>query len=247
MLESQTFGINMNKMKTYKAIIIGATGAVGSEMVQILLSHNNCEQLTTITRKPMPQHPKLRNIVWEDFSNFLLKNESSTINVFRDVDVVFCCLGASRNDAMKLFIHPKKYIPKFQLVDKQYVLKTAMIAKDAGVSHFSVISAMLASSKSKFVFSKIKGETEEMLKEIELTGLSIFRPAQLLQHNGPAWEKALLGVFKVFNSCLPKKYKGIWVEDIAKAMIVEYEQRRINKIKGSIVIESDIMQDFAKN
>lgn len=234
-------------IKAYKALVIGATGSVGSELVRILLSHNNCDQLTTITRKSISGHPKLRSIVWNDFSNILLQDKSSTLDFFKGIDVVFCCLGASRNDAMKLLFRPKKYIPRFQLVDKQFVLETANIAKDAGVSHFSVISALQASSKSRFIFSKIKGETEDMLKELKFPGLTIFRPAQLLQHNGPVWEKYLLKVFQVFNPFLPNKYKGIWVEDIAKVMVVEYEQRRINKIPGSIVIESDVMQDLAKN
>lgn len=234
-------------LTSYKALVVGATGAVGTALVQILLSHKNCVKLTTITRKSIPEHPKLLSIVYEDFSSVLLQDKSSTLDFFKGIDVVFCCLGATRNDAMKLLFRPKKYIPRFQLVDKQFVLETANIAKDAGVSHFSVISALQASSKSRFIFSKIKGETEDMLKELKLPGLTIFRPAQLLQHNGPVWEKYLLKVFQVFNPFLPNKYKGIWVEDIAKVMVLEYEQRRINKIPGSIVIESDLMQDLAKN
>ena len=230
----------------YNALVIGATGSVGSEIVRILLASENCNRLVTISRKSILEHPKLRNVIWKDFSSSLLQNESVAINDFKGIDVVFCCLGASRSDAMKLLFRPKKYVPKFQLVDKEYVTKTAILAKNAGVHHFSMISAMQASSESRFIFSKIKGETEDILKELNLTNLSVFRPSQLLQRNGPAWEKFLLKIFSVFNLFLPNKYKGIWVDDIAKAMIIEYEQRRINGISGAMVIESDTMQQLAK-
>jgi len=152
-------------MNRRTAVVIGATGLVGQELVRELCNREEYGDVIVLTRRAIDQkHPKL-HIKVIDF-NYL---EGMHIGL---VDDVYCCLGTTMKKA--------KSKQAFRQVDLDYPLQLASLAKKNNARQFLVISAMGADSKSAFFYNRIKGLMEEQLTVIELPRLQIFRPSLLL-------------------------------------------------------------------
>src|SRR5690606_12223779 len=72
-----------------KALVIGATGATGTDLVQTLLQDNDFETVEVFVRKPLPlSHPKLKTHIVDfdkpdDWKNLV------------QGDVAFSCMGTT--------------------------------------------------------------------------------------------------------------------------------------------------------
>ena len=213
--------------KQYNAIVLGGTGGVGAFLVEKLLACSRCEQVTVISRKELPAQVGLKVEVREDFSRALSGERDQIGEVFTGNDVVFCCLGAPEKALIGLMYNPWKYEKMFQEVDYDYVMGFAAAAQSAGVPHFSVISSPSADLKAKFSYSRIKGEMERDLKQIEFSRISIFQPYHLMKvarGHESKWKKRLKNFIALIASIMPAKQKAILVEDVALAMKNEYER-----------------------
>src|SRR5665648_352937 len=129
------------------------------------------------------------------------------------LDDVFCTLGTTMKQAGSR--------DNFKKVDYEYVVALANLGKQYGASKFIVVSAMGANSKSAVFYNKIKGMTEDALKNIGFNQLIILRPSLLL---GVRVEKRfaekLSGIFmKSFNFLIPDNYKAIQAEKVAESML----------------------------
>lgn len=210
------------------AFVIGGTGGVGAHLVQQLLDSPRYAQVTVITRKEIPASPKLNIIMWEDFSDALLDHPEKAIAVFEGHDVGFCCLGASEQAMVGLVVNPRKYEPVFRTIDYDYVVGAASAAHHAGVPYFSVISGISASPDAKFSYLRIKGEMERDVQALGFTGVSIFRPSHLVKA-ATGVESPLRQVGKnimaLLAQLIPSKEKKLRVEDVAKAMKADFENR----------------------
>ncbi|OWF35470.1 oxidoreductase HTATIP2-like [Mizuhopecten yessoensis] len=163
-----------NKVKQYKemgktAFIIGYTGECGKELVKALSKNKIFSKVVLIGRRkveisPDPGPEFEQKVVDYD------KLEEYT-EAFQGNQVGYCCLGTTRHKAGK---------EGFIKVDRDYVLKSAEIAKSTGCQHFSVVTASTSDKNSMFLYVKTKGEVEEGLKGMGFDKLSIFRPAMLL-------------------------------------------------------------------
>src|SRR5690606_37346411 len=85
---------------------------------------------------------------------------------------VFCCLGTTIKQA--------KSREAFRMVDFDFPLLLAKTALTRRVPHFLVISAQGASTKSPFFYSRVKGELEQVLKQLPFKKLTILKPGLLL-------------------------------------------------------------------
>lgn len=148
-----------------KAIIVGATGLIGKQVLEILINDPEIESVTSLNRNKDEVDGKVTHKKI-DFDN--LKQLEFT----EQYDLAFCCLGTT--------IKIAKTKENFKKVDYQYVVDFAELSKKVGVTSFSVISAMGASSKSGVFYSKVKGQMEEALQKVGLKGLLILRPSLLL-------------------------------------------------------------------
>jgi uncharacterized protein YbjT (DUF2867 family) len=149
-----------------KALLIGASGLVGSELLKLLLESDIYKQVTILVRRPLPiHHEKLQQVVI-DFHKL-----ESYERYFR-VDDVFCCLGTTRKKA--------KTKQQFIQVDYEYTLRAAVLAEKCRVKSFLTVSALGANPRSLFFYYRVKGETEEALQRLAIPSLHIFRPSLLL-------------------------------------------------------------------
>ena len=88
----------MSDMKKISAVVIGATGAVGKQLMQQLLENTNYEKITTIGRRKLDlpdiaDSNKLHQIVVD------MANPEFDKELISDYDVAICTFGTTRKAA----------------------------------------------------------------------------------------------------------------------------------------------------
>lgn len=198
-------------MKTMRsALVVGATGLVGSSLVKLLCESEEYAAVNVLSRRPLDfTHPKLVVKLCE-------------FDQIADKDIefaheVFCCLGTTMKKAGSK--------QQFEKVDFEYPLTIAAIAKNRGVGHFIVISAMGANEKALAYYSQVKGKLEAELIKMDFPRLSIVRPSLITGDRQEFRLGETIGdkVLKVLNPILVgplKKMHSIPATQIALAMKV---------------------------
>lgn len=197
-------------LKLRSAIVVGATGLVGSSLIKQLCENDEYVSVTAISRRPLQySHPKLTVKVCP-FDEI----EEKDIEFANDF---FCCLGTTMKKA--------KTKEQFEMVDFHYPMNFASLAKKRGIEHFIVITAMGSKTNSLFYYNRVKGKLEEQIKNIGLNQISIVRPSLIVGHRDEFRFGEKIGeiVLKILNPILIgplKKYRSIEASQIALAMIV---------------------------
>ncbi|BFM43252.1 oxidoreductase [Flavobacterium sp. CFS9] len=198
-----------------KAIVYGASGLVGSYILENLLNNTTYEQIVIVVRKELNiQHPKLKMLIG-DF------NTLSEVIKDIQVDEVFIALGTTRKKT------PDK--KQYYRIDHDYPILATKLAKENGAKAVFLVSALGANAKSSIFYTRLKGETEQGIISLNLEHTYIFRPSMILgdRKESRPMERVFIGIFKLINPLFVgelSKYKGIEAEDIAKAMVKSAEQ-----------------------
>jgi hypothetical protein len=150
-----------------KALIIGATGATGKDLVTLLLNDNAYTEVHCFVRNPISiTHPKLHAHV----VNF--ETPEAWADLVRG-DVAFSCLGTT------LAVAGSKEAQ--WRVDYDYQYAFAQQCKANGVPTFVLVSAAGAIAQSKLFYNRMKGQLEDAVKALEFTRLLIFQPSVLVR------------------------------------------------------------------
>ncbi|MDL2141258.1 oxidoreductase [Flavobacterium tructae] len=198
-----------------KAIVYGASGLVGSYILENLLNNATYEQVIIVVRRDLNiQHPKLKMLIG-DF------NTLSKVIEDIQVDEVFIALGTTQKKT------PDKKL--YYQIDHDYPILATKLAKENGAKAVFLVSALGANAKSSIFYTKLKGETEQDIISLNLEHTYIFRPSMILgdRKESRPMEKVFIGIFKLINPLFLgslSKYKGIEAEDIAKAMVKSAER-----------------------
>ena len=214
-------------MKT--ALLFGASGLVGSHLLNQLISNNNYSKIKLFVRSTIEiDDPKIE-IIQTDFNN--LENHKEDIKG----DDCFFCIGTTKKNSSD-----KKEYKRVELdVPKQI----AQIAKSNSVNSFVFVSSGYADPKSSGDYLKFKGEVEEELKRLNFLKLGIMRPSFLLgdRKEKRVGEKIGIFVFKLLTPLLLgplKKMKPIHSEIVARLMIrVANEDLQKNTFVSNEIIE----------
>lgn len=192
------------------ALVVGATGLVGSSLLKLLCESKEYAAVNVISRRPLDYtHPKL-----------VVKLREFDQIADQDIEFaheVFCCLGTTMKKAGSK--------QQFEKVDFEYPLTIAAIAKNRGIDHFIVISAMGANEKALAYYSQVKGKLEAELIKMDFPQLSIVRPSLITGERQEFRLGETVGdkVLKVLNPILAgpmKKLRSIPADQIALAMKV---------------------------
>jgi uncharacterized protein YbjT (DUF2867 family) len=221
----------MTKKPLYSALLVGATGLVGTYCLQALLADPHYSSIVVLSRRPLPvEHPKLKTIL-VDFKNLAKHSEQMR------ADHIFCCLGTTIKVAGSQ--------ANFRQVDFNYPYDIARRTVQDGAKQFLLVSSVGASSRSKIFYNRVKGELEDALIPLPFQGVLIFRPSLILgkrpkNRPGEGLGKILMGIFKPFLVSVLKKYRPIQARVIGESMV---EMAKID-LKGSHIFESDQIQFF---
>jgi uncharacterized protein YbjT (DUF2867 family) len=156
----------MSDLNHRKALVVGATGLVGSQLLKQLLERKSYSAVATLGRRaPAVQHEKITHHV-ADLSGDWDKS------VMLEADVLFCCLGTTIKKAGSE--------AAFRAIDFELVVSIAKAAVDAGAGTFVVVSSVGADAHSSNFYLRTKGEMEQTLSTLGFDRLGILRPSLLL-------------------------------------------------------------------
>jgi uncharacterized protein YbjT (DUF2867 family) len=216
------------------AIILGASGLVGNEVLIQLIADTDFEKIKLFVRKPLSiNHPRLEQHIvnFDDVESFkhLIAGH-----------VLFCCLGTTIKTAGSQ--------EAFKKVDHHYPLAFAKIAKQNGVKKYLIISSIGAEKNSSSFYLRTKGEIEFDLSNLNFESLIIVRPSMLLGNRngfrlGESIGKMVMKAISFLFIGNLKRYKAIEARDVAKAMV------KISKTNtlGITIAQSDKLMEIAGN
>jgi len=210
------------------ALVVGSTGLIGQQLIELLISDVQYDKVKCLTRKPLPlAHDKLE----------VIETDGSNLNELADrltANDIFCCLGTTMKKA--------KSKEAFRRVDFDYPLGLAQVTKKAGATQFHLVSALGADAKSSIFYNKVKGEVEQAISNVTFQTFHIYRPSLLLgpRQEERSGEQAAVIFFKIFGFLVPAKYKPIDSVKIARAMIDFAKKEQ----QGKFIHESKSLQDF---
>ncbi len=194
----------------YKAIIAGASGLVGSALLEQLLNHPDYYEVLVLVREKLKlQHKKLKQLV-VDFNR--LDDYSNDFNGH----AIFCCLGTTRSKTPDL--------KSYRKIDHDYPVQLAKIGAKNSMQQFHFISSLGANPQSFSFYTKLKGGTEADLKNVAILCLYIYQPSLLTGNRqekriAERFATVLMNVIDPILSGKLEKYKSISAEVVAKAMV----------------------------
>ncbi len=211
------------------ALIVGASGLVGSHCLEELISSKEYTTVHIFVRKKLEKDFPTK--VQQHIINF---DELDTLKIDFKLDTIFCCLGTTIKKAGSQ--------EAFEKVDYTYVLETAKFGLRHDATQFLVVTAIGSDSKSRFFYNRVKGKVEEDLKQLNYPSLIIFRPSML----GGKREEFRLGeqigtwIMRLFQPLFIgklKRYAIISGEKVAKSMF----KHSINPMQGVVIVASEEM------
>lgn len=195
-------------MKNLTAIVLGATGATGSELLTHLLQDPDFSKVIVFARRSSNiSDPKLElHIV--DF------DQPSTWHHLIQGDVLFSAMGTTLRQAGSKDAQYK--------IDYTYPYEAAKSASEHGVKNYVLVSAYGANAKSPFFYPRMKGELDAAVQQLSFEHIHIFRPGVLWRQADKLRpvEKISIVIVNALNTLgLLKSQKPMPVALLAEKMI----------------------------
>ncbi len=189
-----------------RLLVLGATGLVGSHVVDLAIEDERIDEVIAPVRRPLPQRPGLvaPRVDFEQLPE---------VAPWWHADAAICALGTTLKKAGSR--------EAFQRVDHGYALQAARLAHRHGTRTFVLNSAMGADPGSRIFYNRVKGEVERDLREVGFDSLTLVRPGLI----GGEREEFRLGehvatlVLGALGPVLPRKWRINPAERIAAVMI----------------------------
>ncbi len=198
-------------IKNRCALLMGATGLVGTELLRLLLADASYREVHTVGRRvPATAHAKLTAHVI-DMAN------PTQLSTLPQVDDVYCALGTTIKVAGSQ--------AAFKAIDLDAVVAVANAARQANkATRLGVVSAMGADATSSVFYNRIKGEMEAAVAQLGFESVSIARPSMLagdrdsLKQGSRPGEQIGLKLMTAVSFLIPANYKAIQAVDVARAL-----------------------------
>ncbi len=191
-----------------KVVIVGSTGAVGSELLENIRQYWPDTSIYTPVRQSVDSFAKEEGVhrVQGDVSDPALFD-------FSEIDALFMCVGSTQKKT------PNKEV--YKAIDYGIPLAWAQWAKEKQVGEMVVISALGANPKSSVFYNKLKGEMELAVIQNGPSQTYIVRPSLLMgdRKEKRVGEELAIAFYKKLGMLIPKKYKGVTYETVALAMM----------------------------
>lgn len=192
-----------------KATLIGATGLIGSHLLEILLQDPAFEKVTVLVRKPLLglNHAKLEKKL-VDFND-----ADSLLLALNETDVIFCAVGTTQQKV-------KGDQAAYRKVDFDIPANTARFGKMNGCEKYVLVSALGAKKGSSNFYLNLKGEAEEAVIAAGMRSVHIMRPSILEGNRKEKRTGEKFGIFmaKALSFLLPSRLKLSPASMVAQAM-----------------------------
>lgn len=207
----------------YRAVVTGATGAVGSALVAELLASPRCNGVTALVRRDSSNLKLLpgarEKLVVSLVETHRLESETSAALSFSPPHrVAFCTLGVGQPRKVSREEHRR--------VDVDYVVAFARACRSAGIQHFSLLTSVGADAHSRSHYLRVKGDVEQAVRELGFPRTSFFRPSLLVTRElrYGLQDRITQATFPLISRFLPARFHEIRVEDVARAMRLDAER-----------------------
>lgn len=181
-------------MANMKLLLVGATGLVGSQVLEQAIIDPRIGSVTALARRELPAHPKLMTLL-VDYERL-----DADASCWR-ADAVICTLGTTMRSAGSQ--------TAFHRVDHDYPLAVARLAHAQGTRVYVLNSAIGADARSRFFYNRVKGELEDDLRQIGFDSLALVRPGLIDGHRTerrPS-EQMMLTAMRTVAPLLPRRWR----------------------------------------
>ncbi len=199
----------MTAHENSQLILVGATGLVGTHVVQQYPDSNTKQfnQLLCLVRHP--EESQCAQIVYRvvDFDNL----DAVGANLLGNAMIITLGTTIAKAGSREAF----------RSVDYDLVISLATIAKEQGVQTLAVVSSLGADPSTKNFYLRTKGEMEQTLRSMEFRSLTIVRPSLLAgeRQEHRLGEKLGLIAGKLFKPLIPSKYRPVAANDVAHHLL----------------------------
>lgn len=212
------------------AILIGATGLVGEQVLDLLLSHPDYTNVKVFVRRSTQvSHPKLTEHIIEF-------DKPDTWRNLVEGDVLFSTLGTTLKKAGS---KEKQYE-----IDYTFQYNFAKAAADNGVPNYALVSSRGADAKSSIFYLRMKGELELAIRKLPFTRIIIARPNLLIGSRTETrkTEKISGIILRALNSIgILRNQKPIKGSDVARALV----HANFSMGGGVHILPSHMLDDLA--
>lgn len=195
------------------AVIAGASGVVGSRVLELLLERGDVSGVVALGRRELDvTHPKLDSRVVDLQSATALARQMPS-----DVDLAISCLGTTMKKAGSK--------AAFRALDRDAVVEIGRAALQKGAKHFLLVSSIGADARSRSTYLQTKGEAEEALARLNYPRLTVLRPSFIDDEGARAESRPLervgLGASRVVFGLIgrERRYAPISASTIARALV----------------------------
>jgi len=220
-----------------KILLAGASGLVGSNLLQVL--EKNKSELILLSRKRLENQMSVEQII----TNF---DDIKKINYQETIDEVYIAIG-KKLSLLELIYIKKENQRSFQKVDFDYIKSIAEFALSKGAKSIALISAVGANSNSKNLYLNVKGKVEEEILSLGFEKVVIARPSHLLGKRVNEKTNPVVLVFEKITNLTGyllfgplKKFRNVHAKIVASSLVSKMN----NEIKGKEVLYYD---DFKSN
>lgn len=204
-----------------RLLLLGATGAVGSEVLRLALLHPQVQQVVAPTRRPLPAHPRLINLV-TDFAQ-----PAEALRGWA-VDAVVCALGTTIRQAGSQ--------QAFAAIDRDLPIALGREAQRLGARSMALNSSLGASARGNF-YLRTKHEAETGLRQLGFASYTVVRPSLIdaqRPENRPG-ERLGLWVSRLLWPLIPRRYRPVSATAIAHTLL----QAALTGQAGERIVESE--------
>ena len=190
------------------ALILGATGLVGHELLELLVMDKRFEKIDLLSRRELDMREITVTNHVVDFSNL------TELPIHHSIDVLFIAFGTTMKKAGSKI--------KQLEIDVDIPSLVMKLSKQFGIDRCVLISALGVSKNSPFFYSRMKAQLDENARNIGFKQLILIKPSIL---EGPRLEKRNAEKFSIVmgnligKTGLINKYRPVESIDVAKSMI----------------------------
>lgn len=156
-----------------KVIVTGATGMVGKGVLLECLDRKNITEVLSISRRSLEmEHPKLKELLHGDFSEF-----NSVRDQLKGYDACFACMGVSAAGLKEEDYTHLTY-------DFTLSLANTLLSNSPDMTFIYVSGAGTRSDENGSMWARVKGKTENDLLALGFKQAFMFRPGGILPVKG---------------------------------------------------------------